>query len=106
MIFSLHLISFGNDGNWLGPNYDGSTENFEIRVQKREKFFYEFQVGEGGHLHYLRKLLYFHDRIGTKERIVCIDKTTGKEKWNFFYESNYRDDFSMHNGQIHLSDRL
>ena len=49
-------------------------------------------------INFYENFLYFHDRIGTKERIVCIDKTTGKEKWNFFYESNYRDDFGMHNG--------
>ena len=103
LIFSLSLISFGNDWkNWLGPNYDGSFENFEIHLPKTGQNYslvWSLNVGEGWSSPIIYKnFLYFHDRIGTKERIVCIDKTTGKEKWNFFYESNYRDDFGMHNG--------
>ncbi len=42
-------------------------------------------------------LILFH-RVGDEEIVLCLNATTGKEKWKFAYRTKYKDDFGFDDG--------
>ena len=102
--FFLGLIEVraGNWGNWLGPQHNGSTVETNLAIPEPGLEFavrWEIPAGSGWSSPLIFDgSVYFHDRVGEKEFVHCLDSLTGKEKWNRSFISSYRDDFGMSNG--------
>ena len=106
--FSLHLsfeftlMGDENWTNWMGPNYNGSLLGQELMLPPEGKEYvveWEASVGEGWASPVMDKSsVYLHHRVGKDEIIQCLDLKTGRERWQYSYPSEYRDDFGMANG--------
>ena len=88
--------------NWLGPNYDGSTNNLVVKlpsVGKEYNVRWKKNIGGGWSSPILKKSsVYLHERKNGEEFISCFDLKNGDERWNFSYLSAYRDSFGMSDG--------
>ena len=102
--FFLGLIEVraSNWSNWLGPQYNGSTVETKLAIPEPGLEFtvcWETPAGSGWSSPLIFDgSVYFHDRVGDKELVHCLDSLTGKEKWKRSFISGYRDDFGMSNG--------
>jgi hypothetical protein len=88
--------------NWLGPNYDGSTNDLVVKLPSEGKEYsvrWKKNIGVGWSSPILKKSsVYLHERQNGKEFIRCFDLKNGDERWNFSYLSTYQDSFGMSDG--------
>lgn len=88
--------------NWLGPNYDGSTNNLVVQlppIGKEYQIRWKKNIGVGWSSPILNKdSVYLHERKNDREYIYSFDAKNGNERWNFSYLSEYRDSFGMSDG--------
>ena len=102
LLVSLHHSMAENWSNWLGPNYNGSSENNSISLPPEGKEFeikWKISVGSGWSAPIIHQnSVYYHDRIGEAEIIHCLNFATGAEIWRHSYLSEYQDSFGMGNG--------
>ncbi len=88
--------------HFLGPTHDGiSTETglLEKWPVAGPPLIWEKEVGTGyGAPSVLGRKLVLHHRVEDEEIIECWDAITGKEIWNYSYESQFRDPYGYNNG--------
>jgi outer membrane protein assembly factor BamB len=98
----LWLTGLGADWpQFLGPNRDGvSTEAGILTSWPRQgpPLVWQRDVGPGlaGPVVVGERLILFH-RVGDREVVACLGATTGKEQWQFAYETAYQDDLGVPN---------
>jgi outer membrane protein assembly factor BamB len=103
LVFVLTPPSFGADWPQLhGPARDGHSAETKLNwnwPKDGPKVLWQMDAGRGwaGPVVAGERLVFFH-RVGDEEVVLCLDPTTGKEKWKHAYRTKYVDDFDFDNG--------
>jgi outer membrane protein assembly factor BamB len=95
----------GVAGDWpqfLGPNRNGSVSSEAGPItwpKDGPRVLWQTNVGEGFSAPVVvgNRLIIFH-RIGEKEKLDCLESTTGKRLWGFEYPCRYSDSYARGNG--------
>jgi len=102
LLVSIPQLMAENWSNWLGPNYNGSSENNTISLPPEGKEFemkWKISVGSGWSTPIIHaRSVYFHDRVGENEIVHRLNIDTGAQIWQHSYFSGYQDSFGMGNG--------
>src|SRR5262245_32253548 len=96
-IVASNLSSPGEAGDWpqiLGPNRDGKASGerlLDTWPAAGPKILWKFPLGSGyaGPAVVGQRVLVFH-RLADKERVECLDATSGKSQWKADFPANYR----------------
>ncbi len=100
-----YLPSHSQAEDWpqfLGPHRNGSVLQSNLAKtwpKEGPGVLWQHKVGEGfgGPVVSAGRLIIFH-RVDDRERVECLDATTGKELWRQDYPARYRDDFGFEEG--------
>lgn len=87
---------------FLGPNRDGSVSSPTGSIgwpKEGPRVLWQTNVGEGFSAPVIagKRLVIFH-RVGEKERLDCLESSTGKPLWSFGYACKYSDNYSRGDG--------
>ncbi len=101
---SLELDAAG-DSDWpqfLGPNRNGVYMGPALSTSWPDSgppVIWRKEVGEGfsGPVVKEGRLILFH-RVGSEERVECLEAQTGRALWRYTYPTDYRDDFGFDGG--------
>jgi len=102
MVALLFLLLVGDWPQFLGPTRDGVYDGPPVSTAwsgGRPARLWTVDVGEGfaGPVVVGERLVLFH-RLGAKEVVDALDRTTGARLWRHEYPTSYRDDFGFDEG--------
>lgn len=105
VLFLLLCVTPLHAADWpqfLGLNRDSKSKEINL-LQKLPKggppVVWKLKAGEGYSAPVIAdgKLVLFH-RLADRDHVTCVDAKTGKQKWDFSYPTNYRDNLGKGDG--------
>ncbi len=87
---------------FLGPNHDGTTPEKLDRFHWTDgspRLVWQRETGDGYSTCVIdRGRCFLFDRVGDKNRLVCLNSETGAEIWKYEYATSYSDSYGAGNG--------
>jgi outer membrane protein assembly factor BamB len=86
---------------FLGPNHDGTTPETGLNMDwsTPPPVVWRRELGDGYSTGVVSKgRLFLFDRVGDKNRLVCLKSETGEELWKYEYATSYADSYGAGNG--------